>query len=230
MRRLLLPAMLGASAIAFGALAASCADDDVAVGPKRDAGFDATPPDAAFLDAGDAGADGGRPKPGQVDRMGRPAINTALVSKANKDEYNRSPTFDPATASNAKFAADFEAALDTIDALDGVDDWGGAAAPHPLTKPLLGDFLLLDTSKGCPVGPVDCPSYLDVELTVLGLQGDHQTFGGRTPNDDVMDLTLSLLVKGTAGFCADRSTCSVRDYIDGNAARKATNVFPYLSE
>jgi hypothetical protein len=229
MRRLLLPTLVCASAIALGALVSACADNEDALGPKRDAGFDATPPDASFLDAGDGGADGGRPK-GQVDRMGRPAINTALVSKANKDDYNRAPTFDPATASNPKFAADFEAALDKIDALDGVDDWGGAAAPHPLTAPLLSDFLLLDTSKGCAVGPVDCPSYLDVELTVLGLQGDHQTFGGRTPNDDVMDLTLSLLVKGAAGFCADRSMCTVRDFIDDNAARKATDVFPYLRE
>ncbi|MEZ4315897.1 MAG: hypothetical protein R3F61_00260 [Myxococcota bacterium] len=71
--------------------------------------------------------------------------------------------------------------------------------PHPLRDLLTDDFLLVDTRKRCTV---DTGSFLEIELAHLqerapgpdGLR--HQTCGGRTPGDDVIDRLLTLTING----------------------------------
>ncbi len=72
----------------------------------------------------------------QIDRMGRPAINTALIPSARKDEFNQSaPANDP-----ANFGADVQA---SIQSLNG----GNAAHAAAVTGILLPDVLTFDTSS-----------------------------------------------------------------------------------
>jgi hypothetical protein len=66
----------------------------------------------------------------QVDQMGRPAINTALIPTGSKDAFNAS---DPADQL-AMFGTDVEASLTAL----------GAADPAGLTNVLLPDLLTVD--------------------------------------------------------------------------------------
>jgi len=72
-----------------------------------------------------------------IDRMGIPAVNTALVPFARKDEYNRSSTVDDA---NGKFAADI---VGTLRALGTNDTNIGILASVAVSR---GDFLRVDTA------------------------------------------------------------------------------------
>jgi hypothetical protein len=149
----------------------------------------------------DAGTDGSSvPGLGQVDRAGRPLVAVLLVPSSLEDEYNAMSTFDavlPRVLENALTSR--LRSLDTI-ALDegGSDpvDWDFDGGNHPLL-PMLGlDALLVDTARSCmsPDGGF-AASYLDIEREIF-LFGDagHTTCGGRTPSDDVVDTTLTLLV------------------------------------
>src|SRR6185437_16870993 len=92
---------------------------------------------------------------GMVDRMGRPAINTAcnFHDDAHKDSYNHTGTFD--APSMTTWDQNFNTNLFAVDHLDGKYDWtadGGAPAAgdaHPLTGPLKLDVLVVDTGKAC---------------------------------------------------------------------------------
>jgi hypothetical protein len=106
-----------------------------------------------------------------IDRMGVPAINTALVPFARKDEYNRATTMDDAAG---KFATDIVATLHAL----GTDDThvnilANVAVTH-------GDMLCLDTS-----------------IANSGPQGGTNSAAafpnGRRPADDVIDTILFLV-------------------------------------
>lgn len=71
----------------------------------------------------------------QVDRMGRPAINTALIPSGQKQDFNESaPANDPANFSDEVQAS--------IESLNG----GNAAHASTVTSILLPDVLTVDTS------------------------------------------------------------------------------------
>jgi hypothetical protein len=106
-----------------------------------------------------------------VDRAGVPAINTAFIPFARKNEYNRSTTVDDA---NGKFANDIVATLHAF----GTDDVSvGILADIAINK---GDMLRLDTA---------------VANTGTNTQGGFPN--GRRPSDDVMDTILTLINNGT---------------------------------
>ncbi|NEZ03277.1 DUF4331 domain-containing protein [Wenzhouxiangella sp. XN201] len=118
---------------------------------------------------------------GQIDRMGRPAINTALIDLLEdtglKDQYNRSE--DPADWS--QFTAEIQSNLEALDTLDG--ETGNTVLPPTDLAPVLADDrLIVDASIP------ECDAYLAVELGVAG------QCGGRTLSRDVIDDTLGAVV------------------------------------
>jgi hypothetical protein len=110
----------------------------------------------------------------QVDRMGNPAVNVALIPFARKNEYNASNTRYDA---KGKFAADIIATLKSL----GTDDAHISTLANVAV--LKGDFLRLD-------------------LTVSNTGnagGDNVGAGypnGRRPSDDVIDTILTIIANG----------------------------------
>jgi hypothetical protein len=160
-------------------------------------------PSKGGLDAGDDAAVDGGTGSILVDRAGRPLVSALLVPGVLQDAYNAQSSFDadvPRLLSSA-----LEARLELFDALvvgdAGPDpiDWpvpdGGT---HPLLPMFLGDTLLVDTALPCtsPDGGF-AASYLAIEREIFLAASPHTTCGGRTPADNVVDTTLTLLV--TAG-------------------------------
>ncbi len=112
----------------------------------------------------------------QLDRMGIPAVNTALVPFPRKNEYNASTPVDDAAG---KFAGDIVA---TLKALGTNDQYIGILAGVAVSK---GDYLRLDLSKpnSGPGGGTN---------TGAGFPN------GRRPSDDVIDTILTLVANGAA--------------------------------
>ncbi len=120
---------------------------------------------------------------GQIDRNGRPAINTALINliptagTALKDAYNRAQ----GVASWAQFQGEMQANLSALDTLDGIT--GNAVLPAAtLAGVLVDDRMVIDVSKPA------CDEYLAVELGVAN------KCGGRTLARDIIDDTLGAVV------------------------------------
>ncbi len=141
---------------------------------------------------------------GQIDRMGRPAVNTALIGAGRKDAYNSAT--NPATWAGM-FQAEMAAALDFVDGLEGTTGNAVLGNSNALAGVLVDDRLLIapDISS--------CGQYLAVEL------GDTSQCGGRTLTADVIDVTLDALVAFGAG---------VSDYVDAND-RYFLADFPFLA-
>jgi hypothetical protein len=144
----------------------------------------------------DAGADGGGFGLGQIDRAGRPLVAVLLVPATLQDEYNAQPSFEPTQPRVLQNAvASRLAELDSLvvgDAGPDPVDWldGGALLPM-----LLGDTLLVDTSRSCVSDGGFVSSYLDIEQQVfLGRPDASTTCGGRTPGEHVIDEMLQLVV------------------------------------
>jgi len=225
MKRALFSAI--ASSLALLAILPACGDDDGGHAMPADASADVSAPDAGTPLPLDGGVDSGRSATGPIDRAGRFLVIRTLVAEQKRDAYNAARTF--ADHSGSSWAPDVSSRLERFDELDESADW---SSPHALASVFLTDALLVDTGKAsCTESPVDCPSYLDLETAAVGANA---TFGGRPPNDDAADAMLTLLVEGSgkyhAGCAADRSLCAVRDGVGPSAARRATNVFPYLAE
>jgi hypothetical protein len=130
----------------------------------------------------------------QLDRMGRPGINTALIdllaSTGKKEAYNRAA--DPAT-----WAPQFQQEIsDNLAALDTLDGAANALLPAPvLASVLVDDRLRVNASVPA------CGAYLAVELGVAG------QCGGRTLARDVIDDTLGAVVgPGVSDYVGNDST------------------------
>jgi hypothetical protein len=163
---------------------------------------------------------------GPIDRDGHPLATILLVPGSLQDEYNAQSSFEPNVPRVLQDAlAARLVALDTLTLGDaGPDqvDWmvpdGGQ---HPLLPMFVSDVLLVDTSKSCVAADGGfASSYLDVEREILLDGPAHTTCGGRTPNEDVVDETLTLLV--TDG------RQPVRQGVSG-PTKPATTTFPYLA-
>lgn len=150
---------------------------------------------------------GNPPKPAigatQIDRMGRAAVNTALInpfgtaagktSGQSKDEYNANT--DAATWATA-FAPQIQTNLAIFDALDGTcgnQVLAGATLNATRYSTLAG--VLADDRLYVRTDKTTCAAYLGVETDAVGLttSGD---CGGRTPVEDTIKETYSLLVIG----------------------------------
>lgn len=223
-------------------LAAACGDDG---NPASDANpRDGNPDAPSYPEPPALGA--------QIERMGRPAINTALnatffETAANKgpmkDTYNQ--IFDAAMWSTTELrsgvtvAAEFARNLAIYDVLDkgavmnggcgnqALYNGGGGGDPtatsyQTLAGVLADDQLYVDTSK------TTCNNYLSLEVEVAtGGVFAHTQCGGRTPSHDVIDVTYSVLAAGTAGFEIPSFNPKVGDGVPKHGDVSDTE-FPFL--
>jgi hypothetical protein len=167
----------------------------------------------------------------QIDRFGRPAINTALnhtfdvdpAKGMGKDAYNQDS--DPtkwAAASGPEFAKNL-AILDGLDTNCGNQILATKLAmpgdPIPPTRyatlagALANDRIFVDTSAAA------CTTYLAVEAAATGLQ-PNMDCGGRKLDYDVIDTSYSALAAGVFA--------GVTDGVAADADTKGT-AFPYLT-
>jgi hypothetical protein len=224
-----------------GSLLVACGGDDtvtpLADGGGKDGTIDGTTSDTGPADGGthdavtnDSGDAGAPPPPTlgtQIDRMGRPAINTALnhafdsnqtTQGAAKDTWNgdKDPTkwvasYQPEVAKNL-------AILDSLDSNCGNQPYAqadaGADRYKTLSTVLASDMLWLNT------GSAACTTYLAVELNATNVLTNTDC-GGRKLDYDVIDTTYSVVSGvGLSGF---------GDTIAAVPAKTNGTTFPYLA-
>ena len=192
------PATLALSALLLAAAGCSSDSDD----PPGTSG-PVTPPVTGGGDGGGGGDSG--VVVGQIDRMGRPGVSTALI-RTDEDENAYNANGDPSTWD----AAFREPMLERMRLIDGLDGEMGnlvTGSAEQLTGLLLDDRLQIDTSVP------ECGAYLALEIPNL------TGCGGRTLDRDVIDDTLRHLVS------QDRP---VSDLADANDAVLPTE-WPFLA-
>jgi hypothetical protein len=164
---------------------------------------------------------------GPIDRDGHPLVTVLLVPGALQDEYNAQSSFETSVPRVLQDALEARlVALDTLALGDGGADMVDWPVPdggmHPLLPMFVSDVLLVDTAKSCTSADGGfAGSYLDLEREILLGGPAHTTCGGRTPNEDVVDETLTLLVTG--------GRAPVTQGVTG-PSKPATTVFPYLAD
>jgi hypothetical protein len=167
----------------------------------------------------------------QIDRMGRAGVNTALTNpfyresvaaeeslhEAVQDDYNGAAR--PAEWASL-FAGEIAANLAILDGLDTVCGNQLLAGPSPaagrydaLAGILADDQLYVNTRSGT------CRQYLAVEANAVGIANDD--CGGRTPLEDTIDTTYSLLAAGILAGVGDGLAA------DGDG-RASLTAFPFL--
>jgi hypothetical protein len=245
-----------AAVVLGGSAIVGCSGDDTKAAPApADASVDSTTPvhdggatDSGATDSGTADADAGIPAPPslgtQIDRFGRPAINTALnhsfdpdvdAAGAAKDLYNADNSPDAATWV-ARYTPEFEKNLAILDSLDTTDAGSGCgnqifAGPldagagryATLASVLADDRLWINTAA------TSCTQYLGVELIATGvLPSDGgpdgsptNECGGRKLTFDVIDTTYSAAAVGALS--------GVTDGINAVPAKTSGTTFPYLA-
>jgi hypothetical protein len=191
----------------------------------------------------------------QIERMGRPAINTALVGlrDANptmkKDAYNAAS--DPAMWGAAQvgggrsIVAEFAESLALLDVLDqgnqsipGTPGCGnqvlyngqptGGGTPGATSYNTLAT-ILADDMLYVDTTKTTCAAYLSLEVDVAtGGAVPHSQCGGRTPTHDVIDVSFSALISGINGFTLPPAL--VPRISDGVPAHTdlSDTVFPYF--
>lgn len=167
----------------------------------------------------------------QIDRMGRPAVNTATnhvfdsnsdTKGAAKEAYN-----EAAPATWATFAPEVIGNLAILDGLDGVcgNQFGAnPAEPGPeryatLASALVSDALWVNLDGTCGTF-VPTAGYLAVELNALNPALANDDCGGRRVAMDVIDTTYSVVANG--------SFADVSDGISQDPSKAAGAQFPFL--
>ena len=162
----------------------------------------------------------------QMDRIGRPAILTALVSTfdepiargVSRDAYNAASLADW-----KKFTNNIRGNLALFDGLDGqcgnqiLLDLSviGPSRYDTFATVLADDRLYLNTTSG------SCSQYLGVELDAFNLAANDEC-GGRTITQDVIDVSYSALVVGNVVF--------VTDGVGSDNVSQSNDVFPFLGK
>ena len=153
----------------------------------------------------------------QIERLGRPAINEALVIDNDLlNAFNSIPPTADLSEAAAPVVAQIVSVLDAVDGLDGKEDITAEA----VAAAFFPDVMRIDVSASLPgVAYNGCASS---KLILCG---------GRKIEDDVIDITLSLVVAG------DPSGGSVGDSVayegePGNPAqpghRAVLAAFPFV--
>ena len=169
----------------------------------------------------------------QIERMGRAGVNTAVTNPFFRetvdserelheeivDEYNAAS--DPSQWTTL-FSAEMAPNLAILDGLDRNCGNQLLAGPSPvagrynaLAGILADDQLYLNTASG------SCAQYLAVEANAVGIA--NTDCGGRTPLEDSIDTTYSLLAAGALSGVTD----GVPDDADSTPS---LTVFPYLDD
>jgi hypothetical protein len=229
-----LPIIFASALFALGGCTTT--ESNMDAGTEMDAGMDAGP----GVDGGnDAGAtDAGLLAPPtlgvEIDRMGRPAINTALTNPFDtlgtitgdqaKDEYNANST--PANwakyvgSPTAGYFAGNLAIFDSLDTVCGNQVAAAGGAPSATTYAGLAT-VFADDQLFVNTGSSTCALYLGVELNATGIFANTDC-GGRTPLEDVIDETYSALAVGQPSGVTD----GVPQDNDGTASLTA---FPFVT-
>jgi Domain of unknown function (DUF4331) len=163
----------------------------------------------------------------RIERVGRPEVKNMLLAPKQfdpvnrdlelRDIYNMEDAFHLGPTYQGAYRARLNANLAFWDGLDGKTDWTtDQNGDHPLLKLVLADFLVVDLTKPY----TERGSFLEIELAALDGK-PHETCGGRTLNDDVIDTLFTQLVNAGNGPV-------IRDGVD-HASRPASRTFPYLS-
>jgi len=191
-----------------------------------------------------------------IDRMGRPAVNTALIAlldsdplkTAKKDAYNHAsldPTSWGATILDANAAGGprtilgeanfYLGVFDTLDqggTITGTTAGGGGGCGNgALFNNPAGSFYL-------PLATVlsDDELYVDTTKTTCNnylsvefdaVAGTHSQCGGRTPLNDVIDSSYSFLAAGAHGFTGATFTPLVGDGVVAHTDVSESS-FPFL--
>jgi hypothetical protein len=162
--------------------------------------------------------------PIRIERFGRPEIKNFILQfkefdQVNRDLevrdlYNLEDAFHMSKDYGGAYRARMHANLAMYDRLDEKTDWPlGPDGAHPLTELLLADYMVVDVTK-----PYSDNSFFEIEQATLDGHA-HQTCGGRSLNDDVIDKLLTLMVNAGKG-------APVSDGVD-RPATPISNVFPY---
>ncbi|MCB9615495.1 MAG: DUF4331 family protein [Sandaracinus sp.] len=213
---------------------AGCGDDD---GPMTtpDSGTDSGM--MTMTDGGPDDVDGGPTGPmprgaanppalgAQIDRVGRPAISSALIHafdgdmttrNAAKDAYNADGT---ASGWGAEWTDEIRTSLAILDSLDR-NCGNQLAADQTESRYTFLAGVLADDQLYVNAGSGSCGTYLGLEAQVLGVVEDGGC-GGRTPNDDVIDRSYSVLAAGIL--------TGVDDTITTDDATHDPDTFPFLA-
>jgi hypothetical protein len=164
--------------------------------------------------------------PIRLERFGRPEIKNVIMSMKQFDQvnrdleirdlYNLEDPFHMSKDYRGAYRARLNANLAAMDRLDGKTDWTlGPDGSHPLTDLLLADYLVVDVTK-----PFSDNSFFEIERAVLEGR-PHETCGGRSLNEEVMDTLYNLMINADKG---PRITEGIRQ-----ATVPASGVFPYLA-
>lgn len=153
----------------------------------------------------------------QIERLSRPAIKEVFEPFQDHQISNTLEPYNDPTIKN-----DIIVTEDALRAPTATTDYGKALAGL-----LYPDEYTVDLSAGAPAG-ADKEYFLSNEV--------EKAFGGRAPNDDVIDLELSALFGNTLsaiGAIADdgeENTClSAQNITAGeDPSKQSTNTFPYL--
>jgi len=163
----------------------------------------------------------------RLERVGRPEVKDLMLAPKQfdlvnrdleiRDLYNTEDAFHLSEAYLGAYRARLNANLAFWDSLDGKEDWpADENGAHPLTELVLADFLVVDVTKPY----AEQGSFLEIELATRAARA-HETCGGRTLNDDVMDTIFTLLINAGNGP-------RIRDGVD-QATMPASRAFPYLA-
>lgn len=179
---------------------------------------------------GSGGAGGGMavmvPELGtQIDRFGRPAINTALnhtfdpdpaTKDAAKDNWNMAPPGEWNT-----YVSEIAYNLGILDSLDATCGNQLLADNNAGADRYLGlATILSDDRLWVKLGAATCVQYLGVEANAAGFANND--CGGRRLGDDVIDRSYSFLAAGPLG--------AIGDTISADPVKTGGTTFPYLSD
>jgi hypothetical protein len=168
----------------------------------------------------------------QIERMGRAGVNTAVTNpffreSVESEQHAHEEIVDDYNAESnpslwPRFADEMAGNLAILDGLDRNCGNQLLAGPSPvagrydaLAGVLADDQLYLNTASGT------CAQYLAVEANAVGIP--NTDCGGRTPLEDSIDTTYSLLAAGALSGVTD----GVPDDADSDAS---LTVFPYLDD
>ena len=156
----------------------------------------------------------------RVDRLGRPEMTNVWMAPQGdqqelRDLYNKEEPFNVSKENIGLYRTRLLSRLAFYDDIDGNKDWPRDWS-HVLIEMLLNDFLVVDISK-----PFTRDTYFGIEYSILRSE-PHTRCGGRTPDDDVMDVIYTLLINGGHGR-------QVRDGVE-QPTRLMEDRFPYFPE
>ncbi len=165
--------------------------------------------------------------PIRLERFGRPEIKNVIMSMKQYDQVNRDlEVRDLYNLEDAfHMSKDYRGAVPRPAEREPRRDGpvstarptghSGRTASHPLTDLLLADYLVVDVAK-----PFAENSFFEIERAVLEGR-PHETCGGRSFNDEMMDTLYNLIINADKG---PRITEGVQQ-----ATVPASSVFPYLA-